>query len=138
MACYKATDHAKALQRRAWRIRKGLEDSEKRSEGVLYAAGAFVSDAPGPSTSATGRGGGMAGGGAAGKGKRKAGGVKRPSVCMNLCACVSSYFLFIFCVSVCLCDCHAIVPCSVPVVVSPVLYFNVKRGFEINRMNILI
>ena len=71
-ARYRVTDRAKTLRRRARRMRKGLDESQKRSEGDMYLAGAFYSNAPGPS-SAAGRSGRTKNGGV-GKGKGKAGG----------------------------------------------------------------
>lgn len=49
-ARYKFSERAKKLRRRARRRRKGLEDKAQRNEGVVYAAGAFDSGVPGPSS----------------------------------------------------------------------------------------
>ena len=82
-ARYRVSEQAKMLRRRARRRRKGLEDTQQRTEGVMYAAGAFDLSAPGPSgqsggTGETGVCGGEkdGGGGRQGKGKTSGGGGK--------------------------------------------------------------
>ena len=46
---YKSSECAMKLRRLARRKRKGLDDKTKSKEGVVYAAGAFGGDGPGPS-----------------------------------------------------------------------------------------
>ena len=71
-ARYRTTDRAKALRRKAQKIRKVLDDTQKRKEGDVYGPGKFYFvDSEGGRIR---KGKGKAGGGGIEKGKGKAGG----------------------------------------------------------------
>lgn len=46
---YKSSEGAKKKRRAVRRKRKGFDDKQSQKEGVMYLAGAFVGDQPGPS-----------------------------------------------------------------------------------------